>query len=200
MTMRTWSALLLCLTLCACATPPETPVTPPATLATSPSLDTLITRVARLRNLPPDQQQAEYNAVERAYLTQPSGMHRVLLALFLSEPNVPFRDDARAFELLRAAPERYENEPLGRLVMFWLQHLEERLVTKEACDAIKLTLEQHTQLLSVNAQELSAVRKSCAGLRQDLHRESELRRGLEHKLEELKAIETMINRRNGTTP
>lgn len=71
--------------------------------APDPRVKRLLAYAARSRSFSPQRLQAEYAAASEAEHARPNAEARIRLAILLTHPRAPFRDDARARRLLHEA-------------------------------------------------------------------------------------------------
>lgn len=115
------------------ATPPPNPSSPPppmveAVTETASPIERLVIYADKLRALTPPALESERMTAEQDYRSAPTGFNRLRLALVLSQPRVPFRDDARARELLGQAVRdpSASSDALRSFAGWMLQELDDR--------------------------------------------------------------------------
>ncbi len=142
------SALGAAIVLSACLPPAMRSAAAPAVEAVIPArtsdddsgggadlLEQLIVYAERARRLPPLGLEADYVAVREAYRLAPDSFTRLKLAVLVSAPRVPFRDDEWARELLHAAAQDANAAGTTRaLAALWLRELEERIALERALE------------------------------------------------------------------
>jgi hypothetical protein len=165
-------ASLIAVMLGACQTL-QTKTTRPSTGATAPEpqarddLPGLMGFTAWARRQPSARLEAIRPGMEKLARDSGSPVYRIRLAILLSLPDAPFRDDKRARALLNQIV-AYDDPAHSDLVAY-------------------------ARLLRWNLDDRASARETCE---LDLKNERTQRQNLQHKLNELKAIEEQLDRRD----
>jgi hypothetical protein len=125
---------------------------------------------------------SEYQRVVSGRTPDDALRDRLRLALLLSLPHEPFTDELRAKTLLQGylkSGGSHREDDVG-FAMLLLELIHER--------------ERHEAAVDNVARQ----KKSYSSLKNELHRERQLRRELQSRVEQLKAIEESINKREKT--
>jgi hypothetical protein len=107
-----------------------------------------------IHDLDADALQREYVEVEERFSDKQAVMDRFSLILLLSAPDTPFRNDARARELLSEYVDRNRDDgAYWHVAQFLLRSLNERRAMEQATEAER----KQTQQLRKQVQELKAI-------------------------------------------
>lgn len=151
----------------------QTKATRPSTVATAPEpqarddLPGLMRFTAWARHQPATRLQAIRAGMEKLAHGSGSSVYRIRLAILLSLPDMPFHDEKRARTLLN------------------------QIVADD--DPGHSDLVAYARLLLWNLDDRASARETCEA---ELGNERSQRQNLQHKLNELKAIEEQLDRRD----
>lgn len=161
------AAVAACLGLAACAGTP-----PSALSAADDNRETavLLEQYEQWATAPADEQRREFNAAQAAFERNPGDVSRLRLALLLSLPRVPWRDDGRIVALLSELPANGAPS-LARNVA--------RLLVRLAGERLRLQKDEQ--------------RRHDAALREEHQKVEELQR----KLDALRTIDQEIRKQRG---
>lgn len=166
-------AALCGLVLAACTTVPGSQPVGPLSMVGAFDLAELLERYERLAGQPVEEQRKEFAAAQAGYDKEATEASRLRLALALSLPQAPWRDDARVVSLL-ADPAIEQNPSLRRRagqLMYRLTVERQRLIREE-------------QKRTENGQQ--SEQKRLEGLLHDERRKTE---ELQQKLDALREID-----------
>lgn len=175
--------------------PPAQPPQPSieASQDTQEAVD-LLNYFQRISTLPADELRKEYNTVSTAYQRDKTEQQRLRLALLLSVPGASFRDDAKLFGLLEAAPPRTgsgdANSPSRQLALV-LQKLNAERVRQVREEQKRW--EQLPRDDAKRVEELTTLNKRLEGQLADEKRRSD---ELQKKLDALITIERDLRSRS----
>lgn len=134
--------LLAALLLAGCATPPAPPPTPveapaekSAAAKEGDEVVALLAYYQRLVGMPADDLKREYQAANQAYARSRDELARLRLALLMSVPGAPWRDEARLLALLEGVGSRL---PAGESPRRHLATLLARLAADQARETKRL--------------------------------------------------------------
>lgn len=167
--LRVLAALAALLMLAACAGAPR------------PDEDSQIVRLLdsyrQLADQPPEEQWRAYQEAQSAYDREPGDLHRLQLALILSLPRAPWRNDARVLQLIETLAE----EPADTAT---LQHGVATLLHKLVSERLRLLREEERKANSLLARQ-----------QRQLQDERQRSDELQHKLDALLTIDRATRRR-----
>jgi hypothetical protein len=160
----------------------EAPAQSPQLVDASPSLDTLVIRMAASRGLSRSALRQEYERAQRRFATWGTVASRIELAWLLSRPATGFQDNRRAVELLSEYLGQTEADPAFQAFAGMLYDLIiERAVQRAASSRVK--------------EQLAAERQQAEALSEQIDTLLQVLATLQAQVDALRDIEKDINRR-----